>query len=293
MSAVFKDLAPGLHFDIPAELYHADELCERPTLSCSLAKTIKNKSPQHAYYEHPRLGGTGKDEPTPEMETGSAIHVELLGRGGQLAICNEADWRKKDAQTFRDEARKEGKIPILSHKLTSIRILRDAFLKQLGEAGLREQFDAALPEVVVLYDDGPVRCRAMLDKVLINETTKRATIFDVKSTDSANPSGLGRLIFNQDYDMQCVSYIHALECVRPELAGRIDFIFFFIEAAFPFCLTPAQLNGESAMLGTSKWYRAHAAWERCLRTGFWPAYGTEIVRVEPPAWGLNAEMGAS
>ncbi len=263
-----------------------------PTLSCSTAKTLINDSPIHCWAAHPRLGNKVVREPTPEMEFGSACHKLILGKGAEIAVCPEETWQKKDAKEFRIQAREAGQIPILAHKHQKALEMKTAFLRQMEEFGLLLPFIAANPEVVMIYNDGNVRVRAMLDKLYINEEAKRATVFDLKSTDSANPDGLGRLIFNQHYDMQEFSYLSGLGIVRHDLSGRSEFIFLFQETEFPFCLTPATLNGEAKALGCSKWTRAWQMWEACTRTNIWPSYSTSIVRVEPPKFGLASEMGA-
>lgn len=288
------NLQPGLHENVSEKVYHADELCAVPTLSCSIGKTIINQSPLHAWCEHPRLGGKRDDDPTSEMDFGSAAHKLCLGKGAELAVCAEKDWKKKDAQAFRDEARAAGNIPILEHKYGLACRQRDALMRQLAKHGdIFHRFHAAKPEVVVIFDDGPVRCRAMFDKLFIDEQSRRATIFDIKTTESANPKGLGRLIFNQHYDMQEASYTNGLGLVRPDLAGRIDFVFLFLETANPFFLQPAKLNGESHTLGVSKWGRAWTSWEACLRLNVWPGFSETVESIEPPKWGLDSEMGAN
>lgn len=286
-------LARGLHFDVSEKRYHADQVCDSPTLSCSIAKTLIDQSPLHAFHQHPRLGTPVPKETTPEMEFGQAAHALCLGKGATVAVCEADDWRTKDAKQFRSDARTAGQIPILAHKLAKAEAQRDALKNQLADHKLLAPFMQASPEVCMIYDDGPVRCRALLDKVLIDEERHRATIFDLKVTDSANPRGLGRLVWNMHYDLQERSYTSGLGLVRPDLAGRIDFIFLFIEDAFPFCLTPYQLSGEQEMLGTSKWVRAWTMWSACMKESRWPAYtNNEIVRGEAPKFALDSEMGA-
>jgi hypothetical protein len=286
-------LQPGIYPDVSERDYHADNLCEVPTLSCSIAKVLINQSPLHAWCEHPRLGNKRVDEPTAEMEFGAAVHALILGKGAKLAIGEWPTWQAKDARAFRDAARERGDIPILRHRLDAAEEQKAEFISQLADFGLLSRFNAAQPEVVVVYNDSGVLCRAMFDRLFVDEEAKRATIFDLKTTENVNPKALGRLIFNQHYDMQESSYTQALERVRPDLAGRIEFIFGFQETAFPFVLQPATLSGESHTLGVSKWTRAWQMWSECLKANRWPKYSKEIIRAEAPEWALSAEMGAN
>lgn len=286
-------LQPGLHPGISEKDYHSDNLCDSPTLSCSLAKTLIDQSPLHAWCEHPRLGNKRVDEPSSEKDFGSAFHKLALGKGAAIAVCEEESWHKKAAQAFRDEARNRGDIPLLRHRYEDACSQRIELMNQLKRFGLAEKFEAAQPEVVLIYDDGKVRCRAMLDKLFIDEAAGRATIFDIKTTESAKPRAIDRLVFNQHYDMQDSSYCSGVGLSRPELSGRVDFVFLFQEAHFPYCVTPYRLNGEQKTLGISKWTRAWQMWDACTKADTWPAYTTEIVTGKAPEWGLNSEISAS
>lgn len=287
------NLQPGFYPDVSEKDYHADNLCDVPTLSCSLAKVLIEKSPLHAWCQHPRLGNKVHRESTPEQELGSASHKKILGKGADVAIFTGDSWRGNEAKGFRAEARAAGRIPVLAEDVTALEQQRIRFREQLAERGLLKFFDEATPEVVIVYDDGPRRCRAMLDKLYIDEVAKRAIIFDVKNCGSANPGGLGRLVFNQHYDMQECSYKRAVEILRPDLAGRVEFKFGFVEESFPFALTVAELDGESHSLGQSKWSRAWQMWHECLTADQWPGYSKTVARLEPPAFGLAAEIAAN
>jgi len=294
VSQSLLNLPTGLHPNVSEKDYHADLVCGVPTLSCSLAKVLIGKSPLHGWHAHPRLGAKGEDhDSTPEQELGSASHKLNLGKGADIDILDADDWRKGDAKEFRKAARVAGRIPVLKKHMDNLELQRASLRGQLDERGMLEMFDAALPELVCIYDDGPVRCRAMFDKIYIDEANKRAVIFDLKNCDSANPGGLGKLVFNQHYDMQERSYVRGLECVRPDLVGRIELRFLFIETEAPFCLTVAELDGESRTLGSSKWARAWQMWHECLRADRWPAYGNKLVHVEPPTYALASEIGAN
>lgn len=293
MSAINLGLGVGFHPDINEKDYHADVLCEAPTLSCSIAKVLVDESPVHCWAAHPRLGNKRHKETTPAMEFGSAAHALCLGKGADLVVVEADNWMTKAAKEERENARESGKIPILARKHAIALEQRAAFNRQLIEFGLHDSFMAAKSEVVAIYDDGSVRCRAMMDKLLIDENRKSATIYDLKTTDSANPRGLSRLVFNMHYDMQDRSYTRGVEVLRSDLAGRIEFLFLFLETEYPYCLTPYRLCGEQQMLGTSKWSRAWQMWEACLKANSWPAYTKEIVKGEAPSFALNAEMGAN
>jgi hypothetical protein len=247
----------------------------------------------HAWASHPRLGNKVKrKEATNEMDFGSACHKLMLGRGAAIAVCEENSWQKNVAKDFKHEAREAGQIPLLAKDYVRALEVKVEFERQMRGYGLWEEFEAASSEVVMIYNDGPIRCRAMLDKLLLNGAAGKAIIFDVKTTGSADPRGLDRLVFNQNYDMQDYSYTNGLGILHPDLLGRIDFMFLFQETEYPYCLQPARLNGELRMLGASKWTRAWQMWDACLKADNWPSYAREIIKIEPPKYGLASEMSA-
>jgi hypothetical protein len=283
-----------MHFDIPEEKYHADLLMAKPTLSRSEAVKLLEESPLHLWCAHPRLGAKNFRPVSNKMDFGAAGHAMILGTGSEVVIVDAEDWKTKAAREQRDAIRESGKTPLLKDDHERAVRVRDAFFMRLGEFGLREKFEAGRSEVTLLTDEGSdAFCRVRLDRLTIMETEGKAIIFDPKLCESANPSHLPRQVINMGYVVQEAYYTQALQHVRPDLAGRIKFIYLFQETEFPFAMTPVELNGEFKCIGVSKICRAIDAWKKCLADGRWPGYTKEILTLEPPAWALSAEMGAT
>ena len=81
----------------------------------STAHTLIERSAQHAYRQHPKLGGIGKAT-TKAMDIGTVIHSLILeGEGGceSVEVLGFDNYKTKAAQTERDAAELAGKIPIL------------------------------------------------------------------------------------------------------------------------------------------------------------------------------------
>jgi hypothetical protein len=288
------NLAPGMHFDIPEEKYHADLLMAKPTLSRSEAVKLLEESPLHLWCAHPRLGAKNFRPVSNKMDFGAAGHAMILGTGSEVVVVDAEDWKTKAAREQRDAIRESGNTPLLKDDHERAVRVRDAFFIRLGEFGLREKFEAGRSEVTLLTDEGSgAFCRVRLDRLTIMETEGKAIIFDPKLCESANPSHLPRQVINMGYVVQEAYYTQALQHVRPDLAGRIRFVYLFQETEFPFAMTPVELNGEFKCIGVSKICRAVDAWKKCLADGRWPGYTKEIITLEPPAWALNAEMGAT
>lgn len=285
VSAVEKPLGVGIHYDVPEHVYHSDPT-GRPSLSVSIASTLCNETPAHAYLRHPRLGGAPK-EPTEGMDHGTLVHALLLGKGRTIRRIEAKDWRKDVTKEAREAALGAGEIPVLAAALDaaeeSVRIIRTKLTARgvclTGKSEVVLIWDESLP------DGRVVRCRGMLDHLILDD----GIIYDLKNTASANPSKLEPKMTDYGYDMQSVAYQRGLAKVAPELAGRTRFEFLFVEAEAPYCVTPVECDGELAALGLRRWQRALHTWADCLERDEWPEYTSSTLRLGPKPWAVMAE----
>lgn len=274
--------------NMPASVYYADP-CDSPSLTQSTAHTLLTKSPLHAWMAHPKLGGKSR-KATAAMSEGALLHALLLGEEGSI-VCIDADnFRTKEAQKERDAALAAGMTPILIREyeeaLSVAQQIRDELeARDLALDGLSEQ--------TVLWtehaDDGtPVQCRGRIDHL----RPQRGQIIDLKKSRSAHPKACSRHVEDYGYAIQCAAYRRALVAAFPELAGREDFVFVFIEPDDPLQVVPARLSGEFLELGVAQWRRAVNLWAKCLRENHWPGYvgRDEIVRLEPSPWAMAREL---
>ena len=286
-------LTPGIHYGISEANYHADLLCDRPTLSRSEAKVILEQSPLHLWAKHPRLGAHGEKKVTKAMDFGSASHAIALGQGADIVAVDADNWQTKDARAQRDAIRESGKTPLLQKDLDAANQTVGALWQRLKEFNLYDKFTAAKSEVVLLWDESDhCSCRVMADKLLIDEENGTADFFDIKFTDSANPKWLPRHFVDMGYALQEQFYIHGLEQVLPKFAGRMTFTFILQETEYPFVMVPVRLSGEFRGASISKVMRATDTWGKCRQANRWPGYTKEILTLEAPEWLLAQEIGA-
>jgi hypothetical protein len=283
----------GRILECTEEQYFADP-CEVPSLSQSIAHTLLTESPLHAWAKHPRLGNREEREETKALDEGQLFHKLLLGVGKQLEIIDATDFRTKAAQQQRDEARENGFLPVLRHvhesAVKGVGVVRD----RMAAAGVRmDDFDAAQSEVSIEFREGlvtgeTVLCRSRLDKLLL--LPDRAVIFDVKKIRDAHPRTCGRHMIEYGYDIQHAAYIDAVTALRPDLAGRVDFLFAFLEGGEPFAVTPARPDGMLREHGENRWHRAKHLWHRCLTAGHWPGYAETPISLQAPPWAMTEEL---
>src|SRR5262245_32462306 len=92
-----------------------------PSLSASVANVLLTKSAFHAMHAHPRLNPDWEPESTELTELGTIVHAILLENDrSRLVVAPFDDWRTKAAREMRDEARAQGRIPVLAHRLADI-----------------------------------------------------------------------------------------------------------------------------------------------------------------------------
>lgn len=285
--------------DCTEEEYFADP-CEVPSLSQSIAGLMLSRSPLHGWSAHPRLGGAPAEEgeeddgeedeekSTPAMDAGKLIHRLMLGKGADVVIVHFDNFKKKLAREQRDEALAAGKMPVIAAKydgfVKAAEILRD----RCARAGYPLTGES---EVAIEWTEpglnGPVVCRCRMDHVFISE----GRILDIKKVRNAQPRKVARNFVEYGYDVQAVAYSRALQALQPELTGRIDFTFLFMELYPPFSVVPAKPDGAFREIGLNRWLTAVKLWERCLATGRWPGYSDHVVMLEAPQYVVAEHLG--
>jgi hypothetical protein len=76
----------------------------------------------------------------------------------------------------------------------------------------------------------------------------------------------------------------AIYALYPELAGRINFLFVFVELEPPYSVVPLPVDGSFAASGFARWGRAKEIWKQCLESNVWPEYDYAERRIGIPAW---------
>ena len=269
--------APGIHDGIPM----ADYLT-MPGLSASRCHTILTQSPFHAYHDE---GG----EPSEASEIGTAIHDVLLEGVDRIVEIDALDWRTKDAKTLRDEARTQGKIPILKHKAIQVWHAVNAAKEYIAKSEIAGVFDDGKPEQTIIWKEGEMLCKARPDWL----TTDRSILLHVKTTQgSAQPdSWIRNMLTGMGYDVAVAFYERGLFENTPMEQMRRDSksVFLVIEQNPPYGCSLIGLDPAMQDLAARKVERAIATWQRCKATGIYPAYPSRICYAAPKPWELAAE----
>jgi hypothetical protein len=259
---------------IPADEYH-----DSPGLSASLAKTLLNKSPLHAWLESPMNPARSRQEAS-RLDIGTAAHAALLEGLDVVTVCDFDDWRTKDSKAARDEARAVGKIPLLTHQFEQVRDMVSVARGALADCPDLEgiKWEDGKPEQSIFWTDSHTPCRSRLDW-LAND---RSLIIDYKTTE-LGPDAWMRSIPKMGYDIQAAFYLRGLQVLTGKQA---DFVFCVQETEAPYMVYFVGLPPAYLEIGAAKVQIAIDRWQACMERNEWPGYERRIQYAEPPSWAL-------
>lgn len=311
----------GIVRDLPEDVYHSDP-CADVSLSSSCATKLVHQCPALAYHYHPQLGGA-KSEDSPAMTTGRLIHKLVLEKttsaelvrasiGCRYEVVSFDSFRTKAAKEKRDRLALAG-VKAITHAeldkheaaITKLEHVAGQIREQLSHHGVRlnrlsmvppEEGVETMREASLFWrpkatSGREIQCRGRTDVLTIDAIA--ADIVDLKTCRSAKPSECEKSVERYGYDIQAAAYTQALEHVRPELAGRVTYRWFFVQLEPIVLVTPGRMSGELRELGERRWQRAVDTWADCVATNTWPGYVRrgEVARIEALPWAAKRELG--
>ena len=275
-----KRLPLGLHLDVLASDYHSD-CAETPSLSSGLAKVLLEATPKHAWLKHPRLNPHFEHGYDDKFDLGSVVHELILGRGGGIEIlpAEFTDYRKKDAQQMKADARAAGLTPILAHQYAEAQEIAHQASHALKEIPDCESFfhPSAVSEAVIIWQDagGPV-CRAMIDRLSGFEA------WDIKTTSAGlSDAAISRTIVNLGYDVSAAFYLRGLAALK---GVAFNFRWVFVETDPPYEVRVVEADATTLAIGARKAALAIEKWRKALEHNLWVGYPRHITRSFYPVW---------
>lgn len=258
--------------------YHADEVADAPSLSASIANLLITKSPAHAKAAHPKLNPDFERKPEDKFDLGSAVHSLLLEGKDAVYVCQFDSWRTNDAKETREYARSIGKIPLLAHEWLAVQPMFAAIREQLDQHHVDPTpFTAGKPEQTLVWEEGGVTLKARLDWL----HDDRSATDNLKTTKaSAEPRAWTRTCLGMGADVQAAFYLRGARHYGWDLSYR----WVVVEVTPPFALSVCTPDSVMLDIANDKVDRAIALWRQCLANDRWPAYTTDVARLEPPAY---------
>ena len=113
-------------------------------------------------------------------------------------------------------------------------------------------------------------CKARIDHLRVGPS--RAQLFELKTTASAAPRDVERTAESLGYNIAAAAYLRAAWAALPDLRGRIEFCFVFVEIEPPYAVSIFEPDPAFLELGHHRWERAVRIWARCKAEDTWPAY---------------------
>jgi hypothetical protein len=266
--------------DVASDTYHADDLgTPEPSCNSTTARLLLTRTPAHAKAQHPRLSDVPLEPRTSAaMDMGTAVH-QLLLRDDRVEVADFKDYKKGEAQAWRDATRAEGRIPMLTHQWERAQAIAAAVREQMLGLPKPTPFTAGTPEATITWQDTDgAWCRARLDWL----RDDLQTIDDLKCTSrTADPKVWVRQLFNYGYDVQAAFYIRGVE----KLHGvRPRFRWVVAETAPPYAVQVVELSEQAMAAANVKVDAALSIWNECMAAGSWPAYAPDVYVAEVPGW---------
>lgn len=302
---------PGIYYDVPAEVYHSWPFAS----NSRLGKLVPPSTPAHlkTYLEEPPVERRSWRE-------GRVVHARVLEpkmfkRDYVLAQQCQADTAKGDQCSKEGTARlkRSGEWLCAIHQRPheeddfdhDLVVLKPAD-KDLAEgiakavhahptAGAFLAAEGGATEVSLVWDDPEtgVRCKARLD--YYNPELAGGVAMDLKSTVDASPQEFARHAFKFGYMRQGTFYLWGLKELELPCA---HYSIVAAEKAKPHAVAVHRITeqaiggipgpGEPAYHCAGNVRALLRVWDRCQKTGIYPAYPDEVQDLSLPEWAWTA-----
>lgn len=229
-----------------------------------------------------------KDNPpliddSPKFDIGKAVHAKVLGAGAEVIVVDADDWRTKAAREAREDARSQGKAPLLTREFEAVNAMAEAVLAHPTARALLSQPGES--EVSVFAEVGGVDTRARFD-FLPNRTDRRTVAVDLKTTVDASKREFEKSMARYEYPVQRAWYLDTYQAATGDATAEMVFI--AVEKEAPFLTAVYQLPLVWAEKGHVMAAAARKTWAECNGSGVWPGYPEDVQMLDEPTWHVYA-----
>ncbi len=270
---------PGI-YTIPITDYVADP-APKPSLNASTAHTLLTESPYHAWIGHPRLNPQHEREDSSRQEMGTIAHAVLIeGDESKVQVIEADDWRTKAAKEERDDARANGRLPILAKDMETVRKMVSVAVEKIFSSELCEPWMAATPEQTLLWEENGVWFRSRPDKL----TPDGRVYFDYKTVaGTAHPAKFAKgPVISHGYDLQAALGKRGVNALLQQ--EHCTVVFVVQEIHEPYAVSLVSLSPQFMGIAAERLELAIAQWAQCLMNNRWPSYPERVAYVEPPGY---------
>lgn len=278
---------PGIYAELDAGIYHS-KLTPTQSLSSSMARTLINECPA-MLYARSALNPDYVREEKAVFDIGSAVHLLYLEEEkfeAGVAVLDFDDWRKKDAQIARDEAREAGRIPLLKKQADELMAMRKALL--LHPIAGKAFSGKGHSELSMVWKDPEtgVWLKARPDW----SPSDFSFLIDMKTSTTANPVDFARKAFNLGYHQQAAWYLDAVELVTGERPGKFWFV--AQDKSAPYLCSVSSFDEDAIIAGREQNRKAIRRFADCLEKNNWPGYRNDATPHKDSAFILTLPVWA-
>lgn len=269
---------PGV-YTIPIEDYHRDPMPGGSLSSTGARKLLPPSAPAHFRYwlDH-------GEEPKQVWDVGHGAHNLVLGDGPELVRIDAEEWRSNAVKAEVAAARERGAVPLRPSDWDTVHEMAEA-IKAHPFAGRLFSPETGRPEQTLIWRDEQtgVWCRALVDWLRHSIPGQRFLLVDYKSSRTAAPDNLGRMMADFGYHVQLGFYLAG--CRALGLAGEdAEALLVVQETRPPYLVTVAQPDPAAMRMGAIRVRQALDLYAECVREDRWPGYSDDVVLTELPPW---------
>ncbi len=250
-----------------------------------------SQTPAH-YYAHYLDPSREKDEPTPALKLGSAVHAAILEPElfaneywavDDAAIISEIGGAKPRATArYREwllekERQNAGKEMLTADQFKHCLRMRDAVWSHPGAAYL---LNDGYREQSFFFTDPMTDAPCKIRPDFLNPSIRWIT--DVKTTEDASPAAFGRSFYNYRYHVQAAFILDGLAAIEGAPWQGIAFI--AVEKNPPYAVAVYYATPEDIADGRVAYRGNLLTYMECKQRNQWPAYSTKIEPIMRPAW---------
>lgn len=270
----------GIYENMPEAEYRAIKRMSKSTLAYGRVSMAHLKA---------KIDGVIESDETPALAFGRALHMRVLEPtkfADAYAVMPKFDMRTKDGKAAAAawQEANPGAEPVTQDDADKIAAMVQS-IRDHAKARAHVQARGGC-EVAVLWTDEAtgVKMKARVDKY-IAEAKPRPVVVDLKTCADITTHELSRAVSKYGYDMQDAVYTAGIKAIT---GTAPDFLFLFVEKSAPYTCRLVRLDDDAKEAGRLKYRAILTQYAKCLESGSFPAWGSNIETIELPAWEAKA-----
>lgn len=204
---------------------------------------------------------------TPAMMLGSLIHRAVLEPDTMSDFVTRPagmDFRSKEGKAWRDA--NVGKTVLTHEEAVQVKEMVDAVW---SHPIAKRIFKDAATEVCLFAEDAD----GMSRKGRLDAMIKGNVVPDLKTAHSADAMEFERSIGKYRYHVQAAYYIDLCNLLDMD---KSEFVYVVVEKEPPYAVAVYSLDQDAIRLGRLEYQRDLAAVRKCMESGEWPAFPSEM-----------------